>query len=233
MLILTVCVIVAVSLAGMLRLLHAADNNQRERSLEVAIPRVMPPTKDGDRSASVVTFLVLAAVGCGVYAFDWNWISSTKITRYSLVCSQGSNGRCPDDGWVQNGRTEYRVDASSQAVVEQTEDSPPRLLEDCAVLDKRNWQCREQSEGVDSDIFLVTRMTNGELSLGIKNTIMATHALPEHLRELVPPYEQTYPRDGIARDVSRWEYLLAKGRQAQTTDGGWTTIDGVRIRKVP
>jgi hypothetical protein len=81
--------------------------------------------------------------GCRTLRDGGDWLSTSDITTYEVTCRvQLVADNCPGNQWIKLRKTTYKVGADS--VVSQVEGSLPQRLSQCAVIDKRNWQCHDE-----------------------------------------------------------------------------------------
>jgi hypothetical protein len=91
--------------------------------------------------------LAVALAIAGVRAFDWEYyFSPDTISDYVIACQkEDAAGRCPNRIWKKEARTVYLVDANARTVRSQSKGDPPKALSGCTIVDKRNWQCTNNS----------------------------------------------------------------------------------------
>lgn len=93
----------------------------------------------------VETLLWITLVGYGImYAFSMLDLSFIKgeIVAYELVCEvKPQYNTCPGKTLFAGRARHYKPNKERQEVLSWTKGFPPDRLTDCAVVDRKNWQC--------------------------------------------------------------------------------------------
>lgn len=92
------------------------------------------------------TLFWIALIGYGAfYAFsmiDFSFLKG-EIIAYGLECEvKPRYNTCPGRTLFAMRARHYKPNKDRQEVLSWTEGFPPERLKDCAVVDRKNWQCR-------------------------------------------------------------------------------------------